>query len=1111
MAVLLSPSRLNTHLGCAHASTLWLAGVVPPEPSDAMLDLIRAKGFEHESQVLSHLEAELGPAVRIPGEGRYDERCGATLAAMREGVPLIFQGALLAGDWIGLPDFLLRRPAFSGEGWSYAAEDAKLARRAGPSHVLQLAVYHRLLTQVAGAAHPHGAIHGAGGEPERFDLRTTEAVATRLMRQFERAVRGGPAGTRPVRVATCAQCEYRARCEAEWRAADSPIFVAGARGDQVARLETSGLSTLEALSRHPTGEPLAGFAQETLDRLSAQARLQARGREDGRPIVEVLPAELGRGFALLPPPAEGDLFFDIEGDPLYPEGLEYLFGLWGPLQTGRPDRFRAIWAHDRAEEKQGFQALMEMFRVHLDRHPQARIYHYSQYEPAALKRLSMRHAVLEPELDQMLRDQRFVDLFRIVRQALRASVEGYGLKALEPLYRAVRTGEVTSAADSIVDYELWRTTGDSGRLAAIEAYNREDCASLAEMRDWLERLRPEDGAFGRPLLDERPVAPERIAERDAFQERRRRLADRVRAAPHGDGRVRDLIAELLWFHQRAEKPQWWALFDKQTWTDDELIEDAESLGGLILDPTRPPRPEKKSVLVSYRFPPQDTKLKEGKTPRIAQTLAAAGEIFELDETAGSVTLKRGPSLGRAPDACSLLACDAVSSKNLVAAIVAFAERFASGDVIGDQALLDFLARGQPRIAGRAGGTPIVAEAQDVVEGAIAAVRALDHSYLFLQGPPGAGKTYTAAQAVLALVADGRRVAITSNSHKAIHKLLAEIEAQARQAEVRFRGAKKGNRSDEDTAYRSEMFETVYDADSITDDHRVIGATAYHFCCDTERSRYSHLVVDEAGQVSLGNLVATAGCADNLVLVGDQMQLSQPIQGVHPGETGLSILDYLLEHRATVPPERGVLLNETRRMHSSLTRLISSAVYEGRLRSHPANDERRLVLGAGAGPAVKPFGISFVAVDHQGCTQSSAPEAAAVARLLDDLLRQQLLIEGVQRPLTIDDVLVVAPFNMQVNLLGRSLPEGAQVGTIDKFQGQQAPVVIISMTTSTGGAAPRGTEFLFSRNRFNVALSRAQCLAIVVHGERLFDVPFRSVEDLQRLDLFARAEAEAAGD
>lgn len=1006
--------------------------------------------------------------------------------------------------WLGYPDFLLRTGSAQAAGLQ--PEDAKLSRKAKGEYVLQLGIYAELLEALFGVPVQSGTIHVAAGNPESFDLRRTRYILRRLMRDFERFVADAARVTKPLPCAACAHCDYKLRCEDEWRKADSPFFVAGLSGAQVVKLAAAGVHTLSQVAALSPATKIEGMGAETVAKLSAQAQLQLDARKTGKHAFELLPRSRGRGFAMLPAPDDGDLFFDMEGDPLAGEGLEYLFGIFGRLAGAKVPEFRPIWAHNPAEEKAAFESLMRFFVDQIGRHPGAHIYHYAAYEPTALKRLAMRYATMEAELDQLLRERRFVDLYRVVVQSLRVSTETYSLKDLEVIYWRERTGEVRTASDSIVEYERWCLTKDNTILDSIAHYNKDDCVSTAHLRDWLEGLRP-PGVNLEIVDDTAAEKREQSAERAQLEARKQVLAASVRACGHGDARVRDLIAELLWFHQRSQKPGWWALFERQAWSEDELVDDAESLGGLQLDTHTPPVQVKRSLETAYVFPPQDTKLKVGDRPRIAETLGYAGSIVELSAEDGRVALRRGMKSGAMPERFSLIQAP-INLQTVPDAVIAFADRFVRGPAKEDQALLDVLMRRPPRLEGRAAGLPVRNPGEPLTNAVIRAVMELDHSYLFIQGPPGTGKTYMAAQAIVALLRAGKRVGVSSNSHKAINKLLSEVEERAAEAGFRFNGVKKGNKDDPETEFNSLNITTIFDSKDAAPQHRLVGGTVFHFCREDQRGTYDYLFVDEAGQVSLGNLVAMAGAAANIVLVGDQMQLPQPVEGVHPGETGLSSLEYLLEDKATVPDDRGILLNETRRLHPTLCAFISEAIYDGRLKAHPSTTSRYLVLRPGADDALRPAGLSFVPVAHDGCTQSSRAEADAIAGLVAELKTHTLIRDGTESPLTLKDVLVVAPYNLQVNLLKQLLPQGAQVGTVDKFQGQEAAVVIVSMTTSKGVEAPRGTEFLFNPNRFNVAVSRAQCLALVVHGAELLEGAWTKIDDLRRLNLFAHAEAVA---
>jgi predicted RecB family nuclease len=1096
----LSASRLNDFLSCPHQAALWLAGIKPEGEVDATLQLIRDKGFEHEAAVLAQLEKLHGPAEVIPPDGSFSGRIRLTREAIERGAKLIYQGALSKDAWVGYPDFLLR--SGTAQSATIEPEDAKLSRKAKGEHLLQLGIYAELLDSLFGIPVQNGAIHVAAGDPESFDLRRTRYILKRLMRSFERFVADEARATKPRPCAACQQCDYKPRCESEWRAADSPFFVAGLSGAQVVKLAATGIHTLSQLAALAPTTKVDGMGAETVAKLSAQARLQLGERESGKHSFELLPVARGRGFGMLPAPDEGDLFFDMEGDPLTSEGLEYLFGIYGRLNGSKDPVFKPIWAHDAAAEKAAFEATVRLFIDQVRRHPGAHIYHYAAYEPTALKRLAMRYATMEGELDQLLRERRFVDLYRVVVQSLRASTEAYSLKDLEALYWHERTGDVKTASASIVEYERWCLTKDSAILNSIEDYNKDDCVSTAYLRYWLESLRPAGVKF--EIIDETGAEKrEQSADRAELGARKQALAVRVRACTHGEARVRDLVAELLWFHQRSQKPGWWALFERQAWSEDELMDDAESLGGLRLNRSTPSVQVKRSFDTTYIFAPQDTKLRIGDKPRNAETLSKPGTIVDLDAEEGQVVLRRGMKGGGMPERLSLVPAP-IDLQGVPTAVFSFA----GGSTQSDQALLDILLRRAPRFKDRATGQPVRNPGEPLTDAVTRGVLDLDHSYLFIQGPPGTGKTYNAAHAIIALLRAGKRVGVSSNSHKAINKLLSEVEKRAAEFRFRFCGVKKGNDDKPETEFSGLNVTTIMDSKDTAPQHQLVGGTVFHFCREDQRGTYDYLFVDEAGQVSLGNLVAMAGAAKNIVLVGDQMQLPQPVQGVHPGETGLSSLEYLLEGRATVPDDRGILLNETRRLHPILCAFISDAIYDGRLEAHPSTAERHLVIRPGAHAALRTAGLSFVPVAHDGCTQSSRLEAETILKLIMEACKQTIVREGKENPITLKDILVVAPYNLQVNLLRQLLPEGAQVGTVDKFQGQEAGIVIISMTTSKGTEAPRGTEFLFNPNRFNVAISRAECLAIVVHGAELLEGAWTKIDDLRRLNLFAHAECNA---
>jgi uncharacterized protein len=429
-----------------------------------------------------------------------------------------------------------------------------------------------------------------------------------------------------------------------------------------------------------------------------------------------------------------------------------------------------------------------------------------------------------------------------------------------------------------------------------------------------------------------------------------------------------------------------------------------------------------------------------------------------------------------------------------------------------RAVMAFLRKDPPRLRKRSPGAPILPGKGKLLDEAIVAVNALQDSYLFIQGPPGAGKTYTGSRIIVDLLKAKKRVGVMSNSHKAINNLLAELEKCAAEKGVTFSGIKKCTAGDPETSFNGRFIESIADRDdAIAARPQLLAGTAWLFADAALEGQLDYLFIDEAGQVSLANLVASGTAATNLVLLGDQMQLAQPIQGVHPGRSGESTLDYLLDGLATIPPDRGIFLPTSFRMHADVCRFISDAVYDGRLHPEPANQLQALVLGGRAHAALRPTGIVFLPLQHDGNSQRSAEEADAIKALYASLLDQRFRNKkGDERRMGADNILVVAPYNSQVNLLKSVLPAGARVGTIDKFQGQEAEAVLISMATSSGDYLPRNIEFLYDKNRLNVAISRAKCLAVVVASPALLHIKCRTPEQMGLVNTlcWVKSSAEA---
>jgi uncharacterized protein len=373
----------------------------------------------------------------------------------------------------------------------------------------------------------------------------------------------------------------------------------------------------------------------------------------------------------------------------------------------------------------------------------------------------------------------------------------------------------------------------------------------------------------------------------------------------------------------------------------------------------------------------------------------------------------------------------------------------------------------------------------------ALVLSLDGRQLVIQGPPGSGKTWLSGRLVAHLIAHGKRVGVASTSHKAIHNLVEAVEDAAAESGLDFVGLKKASAGNPESFYESAHVGSVTKSEDCADCDLAAG-TAWHFARGAHDGTLDYLFVDEAGQVSLADALAMGTAARNLVLVGDPQQLDQVLQGTHPDGSELSVLRHLLGDEATIPADRGLFLERTFRLHPDVCGFVSEEFYEGRLRPAEEAVARTTPLGTG---------LRYVPVPHEGCRQEAPAEVEAVAGLVG-----RLLAAGI----ALGEILVVSPFNAQVNALVEALPAGARVGTVDKFQGQEGRVVVYSLASSSGEDVPRGLDFLLSRNRFNVAVSRAQCLAFLVCSPRLLEVDAKTIPHMRLANALCRFVEVAGG-
>jgi len=1159
-----SATDLVGYLACEHLTALEraaLAGMVEkPNRVDRELDVIRRRGEQHEHRYLEDLERAGRRVVRIErndeetrGE-RIARQASETVDAMRQGADVVYQATFFDGRWLGYADFLLRvddpsRPASAWGTWHYEVADTKLARHVKAGAVLQICSYIEQLTALQGVQPDVMKVVLGGGARPTAELRVDDYMAyyRAAKRRFEEVMLVDappvyPPSSYPEPVEHCDVCRWSEMCSKRRRADDHLSLVAGISGRQRRALVARDIGTVTALGAAPLpfDPPLEGTSASSMQRVREQARIQVEGRAIAPELkYELFLPDAGaaiepeRGLGTLPPPDPGDLFLDLEGDPYaFDDGIDYLFGV---LDT--EGAFTALWSFDPdgsgdvtlAGEKLAFERLMDLLTDRLRTHPKMHVYHYAPYEPTALKRLMGRHATREDQVDSLLRGGVLVDLYRTVNQALRASVESYSIKRLEPLYGFERSEGLRDAGSSIVEFEDWLELGDSDRpssdiLRSIETYNRDDVLSTAALRDWLE-LRRNDLAALTGLEVPRPApvsaeAPAELSESDAAVQA---LADSLTAAVAVDRversdqeQARWLLAHLLSWHRREAKVAFWEFFDRMGKDEVEVTHDRTALGPLeLVGPVgEPSKATPRSMLRQtwrYRFPAQDHGIgtrDDLYDPRLYREHPDAkwsswrirGNLVAIDDAASTVDMSWAADAEvRHPEALNPL--NIFSDKDQRAALRRLGEWVAENGIDAPgpwRAARELLMRRAPQ-CGQEEGSSLRSLGETELEAATRLASGLRDGALAVQGPPGSGKTYTGAQMIVRLLAEGRRVGISATSHKVITNFLKEVCRAADKAEfaVDVRGVQKVSEGiiGLDDARITVTEDNKKVRDGLGDGtYNLAAGTAWLWSSAKSDALLDVLFVDEAGQISLANVLAMAGATRSIVLLGDPQQLEQPIQGTHPPGADRSALAHLLDGQDTMLPHLGLFLEHTWRLHPKITEFTSVAFYEGRLESRPDLD-RQAVIGP---RGLEGAGVILVPADHEGSDNESLDEARQVAAIVRGIVEGASTWtdrNGQTSLITYEDVLVVAPYNAQVGAVLRELPQ-ARVGTVDKFQGQEAPISIYSMTTSAPDLAPRGMDFLYSRNRLNVATSRARCLAIVVAEPALLRVRARNPEQMR---------------
>jgi len=1105
---------------------------------DEMLERTAVLGDVHEHNVLAELINTYGEYDPANGTGvkQFHERPTMspeglraaheqTISVLRSGADVIFQATFFDGSFIGFADFLVRQPDGSWAVW-----DTKLARHARVSALLQVAAYaDQMIAEDIPVSTKTTLVLGDGTHSvHRVDeiLPVFRAQRARFLKMInEHRSAQTPVLWNSDQIRVCGRCDY---CGEQVQATRDVLLVAGMSMTQREKLRQRQIFTIQELAE------VKAQPGTSLARMVDQAQMQlGLGHVDGSVQGVSFRVKSSQTITSLPAPNPGDIFFDFEGDPLYQEktdgswGLEYLFGVI-EHETGEPV-FRPFWAHNRAEERQAFLEFISYVQQRRQRYPQMKIYHYAAYEKSALRKLSQVHIAGEEEVDAWLRENLLVDLYETVRNSLVVSTRSYSIKKLEPLYMGshLRGGDVTDAGASVVAYAHYmqaRAANDeptaNAVLESIADYNEYDCLSTLRLRDWLLSLEEHHPASAPEL----PLLEETTNEYEPTPEELR-LQKYLTSLPQGqplsdDDRAIAMVAAATGYNRREKKQFWWEHYDRLSAPVDEW---SDVRGVFTVDSAQVIEDWHKATPKARTFT-RITKLKgtlaEGSllSPGSAVFAMFTGPLpegMEVDESlrggafnTSVVEVGEGwlivaekstakiPPYGSFPVA--LTPDKPLMTKSIDDALNEIAQKVgATVPTLPQQPGIDILRRIAPRLKSLpAPAEPVMADGQPQIYSAVVeTLKDLDNSYLAVQGPPGTGKTFVASHVIRELIDAGWKIGVVAQSHAVVENVLRKAVEAGVDPEVVAKEVKHKDPVPWAGTSKDSVAQALNSADGA-----LIGGTAWTLTgSKVPAGSLDLLVIDEAGQFSLANTLAVSRAARNLLLLGDPQQLPQVTQGSHPQPVDESALGWLSAGAPVLPSELGYFLASSWRMHPELCAKVSALSYDNQLFSaHAAG--LRVLEGT-------PAGVSTRLVEHRGNTVSSKQEADAII----DLIREHLGLPWnpgpgkAVRALEPSDILVVAAYNAQVNLVREELAahglEAVKVGTVDKFQGQEAPVVLMSMACSSADDASRGIEFLLNRNRINVAISRGQWKAVIVRSERLTDYLPSSPAALSQLGAF----------
>ncbi len=1088
------------------------------DPSDPLLELIRNMGNQHEEDIINKWE-KTNSIVRIEKENR-EASIKQTLLAMKSGEEKIYQAAIGNETIFGYADLLVKKKGASKLGdYHYIPYDFKIARHPKSTALIQLCCYCDILQSIQELLPPSLAVVTKDERSHFFKTTAFFYFYQFLKERFLHFHSHFSGDHIPIPDKMAEHRDWSLFAKKRLHILDDISLVAGIRSTHCTILRKAGIKKLSELPKQKKDSfSIKGIPTTILKTLKDQADMQLKSKEKTMPSFKVLP-HIGerRGLEMLPPAHTADIFFDMEGYPLLgKEGLEYLYG----NAVHEAEKYICFWATNEQEEVSAFKKWLDWAYERWEKKRGMHIYHYGHYEPSTIKKLMGKYGAGEEKIDNLLRNHVFVDLHRIVIQGLRIGTFSYSLKEVERLYHSKRETSVKSGGQAAVSFFHFLNSNDrtenSPFLKRIKSYNQDDCLSTKKLCQLLWSLQEKNNIkYISPFKKESEEQKHRHPSiKEDCREKAHELLSQVPARKRTwhlsqmeketGLYITNMLANLLEFHIREDKPGWWDYFSRLDMKEEEMLEDKNTI-------TFCRWLEFQNYTHKVQFEKeQEIGFREGEKVIILENtddIRNTYIILKLNLIEGIIYLQpnKKNSIPKKGTFTLVPEKNDLYKRNLFLSLLKTANDFSpQSRFFGlKKCIHDLLLRKAPDLPNHKGA--LIINKDKIIEEVSSHVLNLQNSVFCIQGPPGSGKTYTAAHIILNLIKNGKRIGVTANSHKAILNILKTIYEQNKESIVfQCQKVKDSRGGNEEKNFLKKWPIELVESNQVNKSTQVVGGTTFFFSRNTEENAYDYLFVDEASQVSLSNLVAAARSTKNIILIGDQNQLDQPIQASHPGESGHSALTYYTDGKTTISEDKGVFLPVSYRMHPSLCQFISNHFYDGKLIHHSTTEKQKIIL-TNTSIQLPESGLCFIPVEHSGNVHSSMEEAKVVSDFYKQLLKVQWKNrEGKINNITTKDILIVAPYNFQVACLKQELSiEEARIASVDKFQGQEAPICILSLAASTIQDAPRGISFLLNKNRLNVALSRAKCLSIVVGSKNLTDTNISSIPNMELMNIWCQ--------